>query len=100
MFHCWLDAGNKVPEEGGGNLLPIFEKHQPNGIFYSSSKRSDIRWVGNEKGHAGVPCYATMPGPERGMLSHNSPSWRRCLGQGDPTGTAWSPAIPLSLRNE
>ncbi len=93
IFHIWFDAGHKTPAEGGGNLLPIFEKHQPNGIFYSSSKRSDVRWVGNESGHAGAACYATMPGPEQGAISHNSKAWKRCLGQGDPKGNVWSPAI-------
>jgi len=93
IFQVWFDAGNKTPEEGGGDLLPIFEKHQPKGIFYSSSKRSDVRWVGNETGNAGVPCYATMPGAEQGALSHNSKTWRRRLGKGDPGGTVWSPAI-------
>ena len=93
MFHCWFDAGNKTPEEGGGNMLPIFEKHQPGGIFYHNSDRSDVRWVGNEAGIAGVPCYATMPGREQGGVSHNTAAWRRCLGRGDPEGTCWSPAI-------
>jgi len=93
IFHCWFDAGNKTPEEGGGNMLPIFEKNQPDGIFYSSTQRSDVRWVGNESGHAGVPCYATMPGPELGAVSHNSSVWRRCLGKGHPEGSVWSPAI-------
>ena len=93
MFHCWFDAGNKTPAEGGGNLLPIFEKHQPKGIFYHSSARSDVRWVGNEAGHAGVPCYATMPGRDTGDLSHNSKTWKRYLGKGDPEGSYWSPAI-------
>jgi len=93
MFHCWFDAGNKTQEEGGGDMLSIFEKHQPNGIFYHSSARSDVRWVGNEKGHAGDPCYATMPGLEQGGVSHNKQAWRRCVGRGDPDGTYWSPAI-------
>ena len=93
IFHCWFDAGNKTPEEGGGDMLSIFEKHQPNGIFYSNSKRSDVRWVGNESGNAGVPCYATMPGADQGALSHNSKAWRRCLKGGDSNGAVWSPAI-------
>jgi alpha-L-fucosidase len=93
IFHCWFDAGNKTSAEGGGNMLPIFEKHQPDGIFYHSSARSDVRWVGNEAGHAGVPCYATMPGLPAGDLSHNSKTWKRFLGRGDPDGSYWSPAI-------
>jgi len=93
IFHVWFDAGNKTPAEGGGNLLPIFEKYQPDGIFYHSSARSDVRWVGNESGHAGVPCHATMPGLDTGDLSHNSQTWKRYLGRGDPDGSCWSPAI-------
>lgn len=98
LVQIWFDAGTKCPAEGGPDLLPIFEKHQPDSVFYSSSQRSDHRWVGNEEGHAGVPCYATMPGPEQGALSHSSPTWRKCLHGGDPDGTVWSPAmvdIPL-----
>lgn len=77
-------------------MLPLFEKHQPDGVFYSSTRRSDHRWVGNEEGHAGSPCYATMPGGSG--VSHNSPAWKGRLHGGDPDGTVWSPAmvdIPL-----
>lgn len=98
LVQIWFDAGTKTPAEGGPDMLPIFEKHQPDGLFYSSIQRSDHRWVGNEDGHAGAPCYATMPGREQGALSHNSPTWKRCLGGGDPAGSVWSPAmvdIPL-----
>ena len=98
LVQIWFDAGTKTPAEGGPDMLPIFEKHQPDGVFYSSTQRSDHRWVGNEEGHAGTPCYATMPGPDQGGLSHNSPGWKRCLHGGDPDGAVWSPAmvdIPL-----
>jgi len=110
IFHIWFDAGNKTLEEGGGNLLPIFEKHQPNGIFYHSTKRSDVRWVGNEDGYANAPCYATMPSNGKGgftlkdkkRLGKDEPDdsvfvWtttiRKRLGKGDPDGSVWSPAI-------
>lgn len=98
LVQIWFDAGTKTPAEGGPDMLPIFEKHQPDSVYYHSSQRSDHRWVGNEEGHAGSPCYATMPGPERGALSHNSPAWKRFLHGGDPDGAVWSPAmvdIPL-----
>ena len=102
LVQIWFDAGTKTPAEGGPDMLPIFEKYQPDSVFYSSSQRSDHRWVGNEAGHAGTPCYATMPGPERGPLSHNSPVWKPYLHGGDPDGTVWSPAmvdIPLRGHN-
>ncbi|MDP7289505.1 MAG: alpha-L-fucosidase, partial [Phycisphaerae bacterium] len=55
--------------------------------------RSDVRWIGNERGLAGVPCYATMPGKEVGKVSHGSRTWKRFLGRGDPAGSYWSPGI-------
>lgn len=99
LLEIWFDAGVKTPSEGGPDVLPIFEKHQPNGLFYHSSQRSDFRWVGNEQGHAGYPCWATMPS---GASSHDAPSWKTIRGTGDPEGTLWSPAlvdIPLRGAN-
>lgn len=103
LVQIWFDAGTMTPEQGGPDLLPIFEKHQPDSLFYSSARRSDHRWVGNEAGHAGSPCYATMPGREvaDGALGHTNKNWARFLDSGDPNGTVWSPAmvdIPLRGR--
>jgi alpha-L-fucosidase len=101
LVQIWYDAGVKLPHEGGPNVLPIFEKHQPNSVFYNSSKRSDHRWIGNEAGHAGYPCWATMPGKERGAISHNSGIWREYLYGGDPDGTEWSPGmVDIVLRGK
>jgi alpha-L-fucosidase len=91
LLQIWFDAGNKTPVEGGPDVLPIFEKYQRNGIFYSSTKRADFRWVGNELGFADYPCWATMPNAAK--LSHTSPEWGKYLGTGDPNGTIWSPAM-------
>ncbi len=93
LVQIWFDAGVKTPLEGGPDVLPIFEKHQPDSVFYHSTKRSDHRWIGNEAGIAGYPCWATMPGHERGSISHNSGVWKKCLRQGDPDGTVWSPGM-------
>ncbi len=92
LVQIWFDAGVKTPEEGGPDVLPIFEKYQPNSVFYHSVQRSDHRWVGNERGFAQYPCWATMPG-RPGQVSHNHRSWKRLLGCGDPNGTYWSPAM-------
>jgi len=93
LVQIWYDAGVKLPEEGGPNVLPIFNKYQPNSVFYSCSKRSDHRWIGNEQGHAGYPCWATMPGSKQKKISHNSTSWKDRLYHGDPDGTVWSPGM-------
>jgi alpha-L-fucosidase len=99
LVQIWFDAGVKTPAEGGPDVLPIFEKHQPGSVFYSSAQRADHRWIGNEQGFAGEPCWATMPGGEDGV-SHNSPSWKPCLLKGDPDGRIWSPGmVDVPLRN-
>ncbi len=90
LLQIWYDGGVKTPEEGGPDVLPIFEKHQPDAVFYHSIQRSDHRWIGNENGYAGDPCWATMPG---GPRSHNSQAWKKCLGSGAPEGEIWSPGM-------
>ncbi|MEN8128313.1 MAG: alpha-L-fucosidase [Planctomycetota bacterium] len=101
LVQIWYDAGVKLPHEGGPDVLPIFKKYQPNSVFYNSSKRSDHRWIGNEAGHAGYPCWATMPGKEKGAISHNSGIWRKYLHGGDPSGTEWSPGmVDIVLRGK
>ncbi|MCX5677105.1 MAG: alpha-L-fucosidase [Planctomycetota bacterium] len=92
LLELWYDAGVKTPAEGGPDVPPIVEKHQPDIVFYSSRQRADHRWIGNESGYAGDPCWATMP-QAPGELSHNSAAWKKCLLNGDPEGKAWSPGM-------
>jgi len=102
LVQIWYDAGVKAPRDGGPDVLPIFERYQPDSVFYHSTDRSDHRWIGNEAGHAAYPCWATMPGPEGDVgVSHNSPSWKDYLHGGDPDGAVWSPGmvdVPLRAR--
>ena len=41
IVQIWHDAGVKTPEEGDPDVLPIFEKYQPDAVFYHSRQRSD-----------------------------------------------------------
>lgn len=92
LVQIWYDAGVMTPQEGGPDVLPVFQRHQPDSVFYHSRQRADHRWIGNEAGHAGDPCWATMPAAP-GERSHNSERWKTCLYNGDPAGAAWSPAM-------
>ncbi len=95
LIQIWYDAGVKLPHEGGPDVLPIFDKYQPNALFYNSSKRLNHRWIGNEQGHAGNPCWATIPSLERldSMRNEDMNAWYECLYNGDPEGPVWSPAM-------
>jgi len=100
LVQIWFDAGTRLPHEGGPDTLPIFEKHQPNSVFYHSSRRSDHRWVGNEAGRVRYPCWVTMPRGEDGAIGHNCKAWKRYLGTGHPDGPVWSPGMAdAPLRN-
>lgn len=92
LVQIWYDAGVKTPSEGGPDVLPIFEKHQPDSVFYHSRQRSDHRWIGNESGHAGVPCWATMPAGDE-LVSHNAANWKPHLHNGVAGGGYWSPGM-------
>lgn len=97
LIQIWMDSGSITPSEGGADLVPVFEKNQPDSVFYSGTCRADVRWVGNESGHAGNPNYATMPILPGGRVGHKqwmkTPEHRKLLHCGDPNGNYWCPAM-------
>lgn len=99
LFEIWFDGGVLMPEQGGPDVLPIVDRHQPNIVFYHSRARAHHRWVGNESGVAGYPCWATMPNVE--SHNHLSPeAIRELLPHGDPDGNAWMPPMcDVPIRN-
>ena len=102
LIQIWFDAGLIAPADGGPNVLPIVDKHQPNMVFYHSPQRREHRWVGNERGVAGYPCWATMPDLDAAERAHKGggAEWRKLLAHGDPDGKLWSPAmVDTVLRN-
>lgn len=56
----WFDGGAHGPDQGGPDVLGIFEKHQPNCLFYHSLQRADMRWGGSESGTVPYPCWGTF----------------------------------------
>lgn len=95
LLQIWFDAGLISPEEGGPDLLPIVDRHQPEMLFYHSPQRREHRWAGNEEGVVGDPCWATMPDLRSAEAAHKGqlPNWQRLLAHGDPDGRLWSPAM-------
>jgi alpha-L-fucosidase len=57
----WFDGGAHGPEQGGPDVLSVFEKYQPNCLFYHNLQRADMRWGGSESGTVPYPCWGTFP---------------------------------------
>ncbi|MFT6933704.1 MAG: alpha-L-fucosidase [Maribacter sp.] len=88
----WFDGGAHGPEQGGPDVLSIFEELQPNGLFYHNLQRADIRWGGSESGTVAYPCWGT----------YETPTWFnnkgvdidfRPLKYGNPDGAYYIPAM-------
>ena len=62
----WFDGGAHGPEQGGPDVLSVFEKYQPNSLFYHNLQRADMRWGGSESGTVPYPCWGTFPYPSTG----------------------------------
>ncbi|MBD3267374.1 glycoside hydrolase family 29 [bacterium] len=89
----WFDGGVLTPQEGGPDVLPIVDTHQPHTIFYHSKERAHHRWAGSENGTTGYPCWSTMPNIRVQKEAHIDPQKRRSLlRHGDANGSAWCPA--------
>lgn len=56
----WFDGGAHGPEQGGPDVLSIFERYQPNCLFYHNLQRADMRWGGSESGTVPYPCWGTF----------------------------------------
>ena len=102
LIQIWFDAGLIAPDDGGPDVLPIVDRHQPDMVFYHSPQRREHRWIGNESGVAGYPCWSTMPDLDTAERAHKGGGrdWRALLAHGDPNGKLWSPGmVDTVLRN-
>jgi len=85
LAEIWFDGGALSREEGGPDLIPLLKKYQPNAIVFQGPAAS-IRYVGNERGMADYPCWATVPSIEAAQTD------KEMLDRGDPNGNVWLPA--------
>lgn len=88
----WFDGGAHGPEQGGPDVLSIFEELQPNGLFYHNLQRADIRWGGSESGKVPYPCWGTYETPAWFNNRGDDVDFRP-LKYGNPDGTYYIPAM-------
>lgn len=110
IYELWWDGANGGDGYYGGarekrkidnltyydwpNTLKIVRELQPDAVVFSDGG-PDIRWIGNEKGIAGEPCWATFnrDGTAPGHAD------RQSLNHGDRPGTHWVPGeCDVSIR--
>lgn len=86
----WFDGGAHGPEQGGPDVLSVFERYQPNCLFYHNLQRADMRWGGSESGTVPYPCWGTFPYPSTGAgesaKKEISANDFALLKTGDPNG--------------
>lgn len=93
----WFDGGAHGPEQGGPDVLSVFEKYQPNCLFYHNLQRADMRWGGSESGTVPYPSWGTFPYVSTGagetakkeIYANNF----AMLKTGDPNGKYYMPAM-------
>lgn len=87
LFEIWFDGGALPVDQGGPDLVPILRQHQPGAMVFQGPAAT-IRWIGNERGVAPYPCWATVPAKS----DYNGP--------GDPEGDRWLPGeCDVPVRN-
>jgi alpha-L-fucosidase len=107
IFEVWFDGANGGDGYYGGarerrqigadyygwdETYRLVRELQPDAVMFSGP---DIRWVGNEAGIAGDPCWATFNRDDDAAEG----SYRDRLNRGDRPGTHWWPAeCDVSIR--
>jgi alpha-L-fucosidase len=87
LFEVWFDGANGGDGYYGGarearkidapayynwpSIIALVHKLQPDACTFDPLG-ADIRWVGNEDGHAGDPCWPTMPNEPYDQAKGNS----------------------------
>jgi alpha-L-fucosidase len=97
LYEVWFDGGAIPVEQGGPDLIPILQRHQPGAIVFQGPPGTSnmIRWVGNERGVAPYPCWSTTNAGtgESGTIE--------CRFDGMPNGHLWIPGecdVPIRKR--
>jgi alpha-L-fucosidase len=111
VFTVWFDGANGGDGYYGGaretrridnrvyydwtNTWQIVRQLMPNAVMFSDAG-PDFRWVGNERGIAGDPCWATLDMTKPGRYPGGTDQG---LNSGERPGTQWLPAeCDVSIR--
>jgi len=111
VFEVWFDGANGGTGYYGGanedrrvdkksyydweNTYKIIRELQPNAVIFSDAG-PDIRWVGNEEGHAYKTTWSNLM---RDEVYGGMPNYHTDYADGQENGTHWVPAeVDVSIR--
>ena len=104
IHEVWFDGANGEGPNGRRQVYDwprywgLVKRLQPDSVIFSDAG-PDVRWIGNEIGSAGDPCWSTVDPtvvPYPGMEGEHV---IRMLQHGDPRGTVWRPGeTDVSIR--
>lgn len=116
VFEVWFDGPNGGTGYYGGarenrkidpvtyydwtNTWALVRELQPGAVIFSDAG-PDIRWVGNERGYAGDPCWATYTPHARDGKGAAAPGFTKYeeAQNGHVDGAYWMPAeVDVSIR--
>ncbi len=96
LAEVWFDGANGEGPKGKKQVYdwPRFFGHvkrlQPDAVIFSDAG-PDVRWIGNEKGEAGDPCWSTIDPAAVPFPGADGPDIISALQHGSPEGSVWRP---------
>ncbi|MXV17652.1 alpha-L-fucosidase [Hufsiella ginkgonis] len=99
VYEVWFDGAKgkdaKDMEYDFKGYWQMVRELQPKAVLFSDAG-PDVRWVGNEKGFAGLTCWSTINASSVGI---GKAGQEKYLNEGDPNGTDWVAAeADVSIR--
>jgi alpha-L-fucosidase len=96
IHEVWFDGANGEGPNGKKQtydwprVWALVRKLQPGAVMFSDAG-PDIRWIGNERGVAGDPNWATVDPAVVSFPGASGPGVTEMLQHGDPNGSVWRP---------
>lgn len=87
---CGEGPNGKRQEYDWEGFRALVRKLQPEAVMFSDAG-PDVRWIGNERGTAGDPCWATVDPAKVPYPGAPGDAVIRALQHGDPDGSVWRP---------
>jgi alpha-L-fucosidase len=104
LVELWFDGANGEGPNGRRQAYDWPRIHrtvrelQPGAVIFSDAG-PDVRWIGNERGAAGVTCWSSVDPARVPQAGADDPWTTDALQQGDPDGSVWRPGeTDVSIR--